>query len=471
MKVEIKLLNKIIFFLITGSILMNMLLVKAQRYGDGNEYFLMMESLGNHLSPELRPGDIKHTYVGDLNAFGEKADPYWGYFEGKGGRRYSQHFWAYSLFCLPAKIVLEFFGLKINKSLQVTNALLFALALFFILVSKLEEKQKLAFMLLLTFSPALWFIHWTHPEIFILCLVTVSLTCLQANKNGASILFAVIASFQNQVLALYVFYLFLKSVFSSPHKIKNFIQYGLLSALVLLPNAFYYLTFGRFNPLSGATAMANISPFRVFELFFDLNLGLLRYIPIALLLFFGIIIFRTYKEGVFNGGLQILIVTIALLTACTATENWNHGTSGPSRYVIWILPFIFYVLVINLETLRAKSLKVIFLSALAVQVIIVVSAGPVVHEEDYLKHSAAAEFVLNRFPFIYNPSFEIFGERTQHSESDWGNPTIYKRDGKCRKALVTCDGLNTLKSVCGEGDRNFQEFCRSHKGEWFYVNY
>jgi hypothetical protein len=473
MKIELKVINFLIFVFLTAAILINMISLKSQRYGDGNEYYLMLESLRNHLSPDLQKGDIDHSYNGERNAFGEKADPYWGYFKGKDQHWYSQHFWAYSLFSLPVKVGLALVGVKESKTLQITNALLYALTLLVInFFSKFEEQQKLFFVLLLTFSPALWFIHWTHPEIFILCWVTISLICLHSNKNGGAIISAGIASWQNQGLALFVLFLVIKAVWTSHFKIKALIQYGALSSLVFLPNLFYLMVFGRFNPLSDAAATANISLFRIFETFFDLNIGLLPYIPLSLLLFFGLIVFRTHKEGVFAHEFQLCVLVIALLMVCSATENWNHGTSGPSRYLIWIFPFIFYIMVINLKTLWGKSLlRYFLLSAIFLQVIIVVSGGPFVHGEDYLEHSTLAKFVLNRFPGLYNPSFEIFCERTLKSESDCADPTIYKHQGNCKKALVTCNGLRALESVCGNTNRNFERYCKDHNDQWFYVNY
>ena len=473
MKIDLKLINRTVCLLFAFIILFTMITLKAQRYGDGNEYFLMLESFRNHFSPDLQMEDIKKSYVGERNAFGEKADPYWGYFKGRDQRWYSQHFWAYSLTSLPAKAILELFGFKGSRSLQITNALLFAFTLLVLnFFSKLDEKQKLLSTLLLTFSPALWFIHWTHPEIFILCWVTLSLIFFHSNKYPLAIISAVLASFQNQVLTLYVLFLLIKAAFNSHFKIKTLILYGALSALVFLPNAFYWMVFGRFNPLSDATALANISAFRVFEAFFDLNIGLLPYLPLSLLFFFGVILFRLISQSGFSDDWQIFILIIALITVCSATDNWNHGTSGPSRYVIWILPFIFYTLITNLKTIwKGPVLKTLFVSAVAWQVFIVVSGGLLVHEEDYLKHTSLAQFVLNRFPELYNPSYEIFCERTQHSESACEDPTIYTHKNQCKKALVTCDGLNKLESLCGKVDKNFQEACKNHQEKWFYVDY
>jgi hypothetical protein len=473
MKTGFKFVTLITFILFSAVILISMLFLKPQRYGDGNEYYLMLVSLRNHLSPDLQDKDIQKAYRGEYNVFGEKADPRWGYFQGRGGKWYSQHFWAYSLVNLPTSLTLELFRKNSAKTLQITNALLFIFLLgaltFF---SGFDDGQKLLFMLLLFFSPALWFIHWTHPEVFMFSLVTLSLIFLRSNHFGLALTSAIIASFQNQVLVLFVLFLTIRAVLFFKFNPRTIIRYGILSTVVFVPNGFFLIVFGMFNPLHNASSISNISVFRVFELLFDLNMGLFPYLPLTLLLFLGLVFYSLFKKRIFSDEVQIFTLILALLALCASTDNWNHGTSGPARYVIWILPFLFYVVTDNSVTLLKFSATKIFLgSAVLLQVYLVIGGGFLIRGEDYLKHTAAAEFVLNHFPQLYNPSFEIFCERTLHKESDCINPTIYKHGGRCKKALVTCEGLNDLNSACGDLNKDFQTYCLSHKGEWFYVNY
>jgi hypothetical protein len=473
MKTGLKLVTLLTFFLFSAVILISMVFLKPQRYGDGNEYYLMLVSLQNHFAPDLQEKEVLTVYRGEFNVFGEKADPKWGYFQGRGGKWYSQHFWAYSLVNIPTSLALELFRKNPAKTLQITNALLFVLLLAAItFYSRFEDGQKLLFMMLLFFSPALWFIHWTHPEVFMFSLVTLSLIFLRSNHFGLALTSAIIASFQNQVLVLFVLFLTVRAVFYFKLNPRAILGYGTLSTLVFAPNVFFLIVFGMFTPLHNAASVTNISTFRVFELLFDLNMGLFPYLPLTLLLFLGIVFYNLFKKRTFSDEAQFFLLILALLTLCASTDNWNHGTSGPARYVIWILPLLFYIITDNSVTLmKSAATKIILGSALLMQVYLVISGGFLIRGEDYLKHTAAAEFVLNHFPRLYNPSFEIFCERTMHRESDCVNPTIYKHDGKCKKALVNCEGLTALKSVCGESNQNFQTYCQSHYGDWFYVNY
>jgi hypothetical protein len=475
MKLEIRKINLILVILFSAIVLGNMMVLKPVRYGDGNEYFLMMESLANHLSPDLQQKDIDGSTNDGITVFGEKSDPYWGYFKGQDHNWYSKHFWAYSLSSVPVRSVLKWFHFKPGKAFQLTNALLFIFMLLVIhFFSGLSEAQKLLLMILLIFSPALWFIHWTHPEIFIFSFVMLSLIFLYEKKYSWALFFAVLASLQNQVLVLLVFFLLAKAVLSSRAKGPTLLKSGAISLLVFLPNLFYLYAFKTFNPLHEAASLKNISVFRVMELFFDLNIGFLPYLPLPLLLFLGIVLSQTYQHKGFVFELQIFLLLIAMGTVCSATDNWNHGTSGPSRYVIWMLPFLFFILVINLKIFwKSRIAKGLLLLAVFSQGYIMASNGFFIHEEDYLKHSSAAKFVLKRFPALYNPSFEIFCERTQNSESDCVNPTVFRKNNECRKAMLTCEGLETLRSLCHNTDKSLEDYCRtkSPRDQWFYVNY
>ena len=83
-------------------------------YGDSGEYFMMIESLYNHWTPDARPGDfstlgraaVQHHFRG---GYGPILSIYQVCPE---GRYYSIHFWMYPLFTLPAKFALRVFHLN-----------------------------------------------------------------------------------------------------------------------------------------------------------------------------------------------------------------------------------------------------------------------------------------------------------------------------------------------------------------------
>lgn len=117
--------------------------IKSDLKGDGHEYALMLESLRNHGTPDLQPGDVvsanlvyggtdtsySHPFFERLKDFNSVKQSHMaegaGYFGAYNGKVYCYHFWSYSLMALPVKMVIEVFGGKESKALQTLNVLLF----------------------------------------------------------------------------------------------------------------------------------------------------------------------------------------------------------------------------------------------------------------------------------------------------------------------------------------------------------
>ena len=87
-----------------------------------------------------------------------------------------------------------------------------------------------------------------------------------------------------------------------------------------------------------------------------------------------------------------------------------------------------------------------------------------------------ARAILDRWPAAYDPAFEVFRERTAHTEADLDGPFIHERDGQCRKALARWKHAEALRARCGpipEGVRPFFESRppKEEKSRWIYVDY
>src|SRR4029450_2913566 len=100
--------------------------------------------------------------------------------------------------------------------------------------------------------------------------------------------------------------------------------------------------------------------------------------------------------------------------------------------------------------------------------------------EDYLQHSWAARRGLRLRPALYNPTPEIFIERTAHA--DWPRegmegPFVFAEGGCCRKALAQKKHAATLEAQCGASPAAFTRFVADVKergggrSEWVYVDY
>ena len=169
--------------------------------------------------------------------------------------------------------------------------------------------------------------------------------------------------------------------------------------------------------------------------------------------------------------------------ACGTAANWNHGTSGPSRYAIWLLPFVLEIFTRTLEpgvaspTVRSTYVG---LATLAVVVQAGICAGRGIEgAPDHLVHSDAAMAVLRRAPALYNPSLEVFAERTlgreiRGDDVPEGAPVVFRRDGRCHKALTQKRLWPDLLALCGEPPRapDFKALARANRrDEWVYVDY
>ena len=472
----------IIFAIVSLAILAYSLWIVPKRTGDGREYILMTESFFNHGSPDLRDGDMAaYKRLREIYKFEDYIKKNYNYarvfFKAENGRLYSYHFWMYSLICLPAKAVLHYVPLNEVKAFQLTNALLLILALFHIVFKlQMNDVQKVLFLFLMIFSPAFWFVRWTHPEIFSFSFVTIALVFMNRKKWPLAILFAAVASIQNQPIVILVAFFWLKALIESKSKIKDFFVLSISGMPALIPFIFYFVNFGTFSLLKTvATDPSNMSIFLVLEMFFDANLGMFPYIPVVLAVFFIIIFRDIFIQKKFTLSVQFLLILILMMLLCTLTVDWNHGTVGPTRYIIWMLPLILYV-VVSQPFLDNKSgansliyLRVVWVS-IVIQVFILFLYIP---RTMHTAHTPLAKTILNYFPKFYNPTPEIFIERSEQKSDIDSQPIIYYYNDHCRKALVKVRNAQKLEEICGHSEKlkHYMEKYKNDRNRLVYVDY
>jgi len=456
-------------------------------YGDGWEYVLMAESLHRHLSPEARPAD--------LAGLGEFAAR-WGLarsdlavswalagYRDAGGPKYSYHFWAYPAATLPAR-----WALGAARAFAATNGLLYSAAVIaaaFLIPWPIWRRA--LFAALLAASPAVAFLRWPHPEVFSFAGTALAIVFMERRQYTPAILCASAASVQNPPLLLFVAYLLLRGLRERPRA-----TLAMAAATAALPFLFYWVHFGVPSPLASEAARAgNLSFKKAADLLLDFDLGLLPYAPVVVLAaMVRIVAARGLDRPV---RLEIPLVLAAMMWAATATENWNHATCGPSRYTVWLVPFLIYVLVApprggagsaSAERLEAAALGL----ALAVQVAILAARGGPAGTPDHLQHSYLARAVLDRWPALYRSDPEVFAQRTagrslsyQRLSGDFvdadgavvAEPFVYRLDGGCRKALAQKRHQDDLVRLCGTVPASAARvFARgADKAAWSYVDY
>jgi hypothetical protein len=445
------------------------LLARPVSDGDAGEYLAMAESLWRHGTPELRPGDVYGLASAaqglvDLNF----ADILRGYFEDRSGARVSYHFWGYSALAVPLRALLRLLGANVLRALPLANALVFSAALWAAAsTTRLGPAERLALTCLLLFSPALWFLLWPHPEVYTFSLVTLALAGALVGRLDGALVAASLAAAQNApllVLVAALWILVLKDRVLPPRppaaRLRALARAGLATVPALVPMAFFYRHFGTPSVIAQQGAsLHDVSVRKTLELFFDLNLGLLPYVPVAVLALVAGVLASLVRSRRLHLAAAALLVPMAAL--CTATTNWNHGTTGPSRYAVWMVPIVYAGLLGwrrrpgGTEPTRAYGM--LLAAAVATQAAIVLGRGGPFARPDYFEHSAAARFVLRHAPALYNPSHEIFVARTlhtpAHARTELAGPVVYRDGGQCRKAWARPEDLAALAAECGHAPR------------------
>lgn len=454
--------------------------VKPNADGDGHSYFLATESLFNHQSPDAQEKD-NESYQGLIRQFQFRNTPYGfpfgvgDYEKAKDHRYYGVHFWGYSLCAVPVKFVLHKLHLNELKALQLLNAGCLAFAFLGISLSlQAMPIQKLLYILLILFSPAFWYIWWPGAEIFSLSLVTLSLVFMSQKKWLLATVCAALGATQNQPILFLAVYYWGQGLRSSSTRTKDFIKLSLAIAIGLLPNLFYFIKFGKMTLLLN-TPKCFTYPlvWRMMEMIFDPNIGIFLYLPVTMLIFFGMILKDGLQERRITRSIQLFLIMLLMIFLCTPARNWNFGTIGPTRHMIWMLPIVFYAIVTQDFFSPRKGLTIIFLVvAIIVQVLVVFLYIP---RFSYVEHSPVSRWLLRNFPSIYNPSHQIFADRTLHFELENTKvfPIVYYSGRTCMKVLARKEDQEQVRRLCGFIPEKYQEgFESQNKGKkLFYINY
>lgn len=456
-------------------------------FGDAPEYLLMAESWAAHGSPELRPGDVEalRRRAAASGIAASPDDALGNYFEGRDGRLYCYHFSFYPLLTLPARLALRAVGGDVLKAGPLTNAIALggAIAAVLLLLPAGTWAPRAAAALLLS-SPALGFLLWPHPEVVSFAMATLALVAGSRGASGLATLCAAIASIQNPPLALLAVFEALRPRLAGapvPWS-RGRVGLTLVAGLLVLASPLFFLAqFSTPNLAAYETAGAHAMGIgKAGSLMLDPELGLVRYAPLTVGLLVALMVMAARRPARKVEGTLVIVLALMMLL-CSATGNWNHGTTGPSRYVVWMFPLIAYLLTLGpTATDLLAGPRRTWAAALAVavlaQVAVAAARGGVQSPLDYLEHSTMARAILDRWPAAYRSDFEVFRERTAHTEADLDGPFIHERDGQCRKALARWKHADALRARCGPMPDDVRAFFdvrppKEEKGRWIYVNY
>jgi hypothetical protein len=401
------------------------------------------------------------------------------------------HFPFYSFLALPVRIVLIFLQFDELKTLAITNLVILTITCFWILKKFLTLPfQRIVFLSVVYLSPILSFITWQGPDLFYVCMLLLAVFYFYKKRYLATAIFTILASWQSQPLIIIAVAALANYFLSETHKRidnESYLQIGwktvivsvLLLALIVLPYFLNLALFGLLTPWTvidngwtrlNGFGLQNASLKKLFEQFFDLNMGLFWYAPFIFLA--GCFLFiKSLKKNT----REWLLFLVILMTAIFYQTNpaWHYGTAGygPTRHVMFVLPFLIYYLV---KYLRTSKIALSIISIIILSQIYTLSLNGFVTPrfENTLYNSPYATFVLNNFPQLYNPTPEIFVDRTNHTDLDHITSAIYTYNGSCKKAYVLKPDVEFLKRQCGNIPlESEKELENKPLTEGVYVNY
>ncbi len=421
--------------------------------GDGNEYVGMTISLFNHLSPDYQGVDaeLKHKIYSEN---GITVNITAGYINSLKGTLEASHLWFYSLFVLPVFCILHILSYNELKAFQIFNILL--LILMMIVIYRNDQILKPKHFWYIAFSissPVLLYVHWTHTEVFSYCFVTLALFfgLISDNKNYyLAVLCSSLASLQNPPIGVLSLALILLGWRYYSYKFKCAIWLITISSISLLPYIYSLYFFHTTNPQMyiGAASFSFISMERVLSIFVDLNSGIIVYIPLILIIS---MILVPYSIAIQKDFRLLLIwgVILALAIASTTTINWNCGMMYIFRYVVWIIPLLFVIVSLITEYTSNYVVTLILLIALVSTGGITVGCLMDHRGDNYLTFNPLSKSVMAVCPSLYNPDYEIFGERSLYTEHPYekGFPYFMTYNNNIRKEFSDDNSIALLDKI------------------------
>ena len=381
--------------------------------GDGFEYLLVVEAFANHGSPNLHAADLAELQI-ELPRNGLPSHPHMdmNFYEARGGLRLGWHFWLYPMLAAPFHKGLEFIAANPLAALQCLNAFSLCVAVGIALFTRGPPLgERLPFLGLALVSPVWWFLFWPHPEVFTWSCSMASIALFRAGSRTPAVLFAVLGAMQNPPVAFLAGGLVVLTTLEDGARRATLPLAA--ASLAMLPALFSLWAFGTPSLIvsRGIAGWQFASWERAASLVFDLNQGMLPYIPpllaLALLTSFSAMATRRGRP------LILTAVLVAMIAVASTQGNWNGGTAGIMRYAIWMIPVMAWLVVDYLPQFRGRTLVITL--AIAAELPILLSRGG---EQDYVDHSPVAAWALVHAPSLYSPVPEIFIERTIHREAN-----------------------------------------------------
>jgi hypothetical protein len=457
--------------------------IEPVRTGDGHYYFGMLEGLARNGSPALTDevrASVKER-LGRVN-FGMTL-------AATDGQVYGWHFFAYPLFCLPAYRLLQALHADGLKAFQLTNALIIAVALCYVLLfSRLSVPARWLVAAGFLFSTGTIYFQWTHPEVFSAALVLMASIAVVDRRYALAAFMAAVGSLQNPSIALMILPILIAQGFRlSRDDIPNlFARRALVSLsltvfvslIALVPYIWNYLQFGTPNVIvsKGAIDYSNINLRRLVSFMFDLNQGLVIGLPLLLWAMPFALAFRAAEAVRGTSRIlrreDLLLLGFLLMVLPTLGQvNWNGGHSVFLRYGAWagMAPLVWVAVTIGRQ--GGGWLAAGLVPAITVQLAMALSLGGVSVQRlpSYVHFRPWVLVIWNFKPHIYNPLPEIFYERLVNREvnpREIPTPAVLRGHNEEIIRVLTHKKRieDVAEEVCGPGG-NFEPWDQRHDSE------
>ena len=427
---------------------------------DWIEYTSVLRALATRLSPAVWQQDAP-VALGDYGMFVRSPVT---------GQMYGCHFWIYPLFCVPFYWLLQLCGRDGMAAFQVVNGLLLSAALYAVLFKcQIPFRHRLVLAGLCVATPTFRFLFWVGPEVWSWSWTMLSVVMVLNRRFVAASVMAALAAMQNPPLMFWAFWIVAATLSQKDKRTTTLAACGAM--LCFAPNLFSLLLFRTPNliALVGGADVGLISRARTASFFFDLNQGMIVYLPFLVLLALGKT-WQMLREREWPAVAAAFCV-LAMIMSCQVAPNWNSATIGVMRYAIWMQPVLAWM-VLQKFTVSGKRLWW-YGFAIAMQLLITVF-----DTSQYRFHNTLARVVLSHAPQWYNPDPEIFVDRTLHVDTNasdyrkWLPAAFVNDQGFVTKVLITKQTLPKLSDKFNVDARYLKTITQIPKDETesFYLH-
>lgn len=447
--------------------------------GDICEYYGMTQTLLTHGSLDLRTQDIQSLET-TLNA--PYYQQWYCYTKARNGQRYPIHFPAYSMIATPVRAILQALHVDPLKTFAVVNLIGTAIIALLIITQIITpDLGVLTITILIATSPLLSFITWPGPDLLTMMLLLYGILCVLVRKYRVAFFVLAVSSWASQPLVVPALFAGLLMITNQKdtHNLRSQLMGAAIGLAILsVPYIYNVTVFGTLTPWTTLPdwwtqtygfGIPNIRAGKVIEQWFDLNIGVFWYAPVLTLSGLAALVYAARKHLLWLG---MCIVTILTLLAYQTNPAWHYGTAGfgPSRHAIALIPFLIAAVAWNI---RKKSLWMICVGLILVSQMSILSINNYIFPifTNTLVHSPMAQYVLNHWPALYNPTPEIFVDRTNHTDLDHPTTAIYMFNGACKKAYALLPDLDRVQQTCGPLPTGIQGSIIHPDRDGVYINY